>query len=277
MPEEGVKQTTTSLNDGLTSQSHPGSEPETAAGEDVILEICANSIQSVLSANEAGAHRIELCSNLEQGGITPSNGLVQLALQRSKIPINVLIRPRAGNFVYDSDEIDIMMKDVEICKQLGCHGVVVGVLTDNKFVDLERMRALVAHAHPLPVTFHRAFDDCNNQTQALEDIIASGCTRILTSGGGSTAEAGTERLRELVRMAAGRIAIMPGAGVEPANIAKIIESTGVTEIHASAKTVLSQRRVDVGSLFDVKVWQTDPDIVRSLLQELKVVVRRSES
>lgn len=238
-----------------------------------ILEICASSIHSVINANEAGAHRIELCSNLEQGGITPSYGTIKRAVLRSKIPIHVLIRPRAGNFVYDTDELRIMIEDTQICKQLGCHGIVVGVLTEANTVDIWAMRELVTHAHPLPVTFHRAFDDCDDKARALEDVIASGCSRILTSGGCATAEEGIDILQRLVRMAAGRIAIMPGAGVGPANVAEIVELTGVTEIHASAKMTSTRHNSQQGSRFDTDIWETNRDVVESLLRELKTVKR----
>lgn len=242
-----------------------------ATDDTVALEICASSIQSVINADKAGAHRIELCSNLEQGGITPSYGTIQRALLRSKTPIYVLIRPRAGNFVYDNDEIRIMVEDIKACKQLGCHGIVVGVLTAANTVDIWRMQELVTHAHPLPVTFHRAFDDCEDRARALEDVIASGCTRILTSGGAETAEEGIEVLKELVKMAAGRVLIMPGAGVTVANVAEIVELTGVTDVHASAKVVSTYHDEDAVSRFDVDLWETDREIVASLLRELKEV------
>lgn len=243
----------------------------------ISLEICASSIQSLINANKAGAHRVELCSNLEQGGITPSYGTIKRALLLSKIPVYVLIRPRAGNFVYDTDEVRIMVEDIEMCKQLGCHGIVVGILTSANTVDIWRMRQLITHAHPLPVTFHRAFDDCDDRVRALEDVIASGCTRILTSGGAETAEEGIESLKELVQMASGRILIMPGAGVSLANIAEIVELTGVTDIHASAKVISAAHEDDAASRFDADVWKTDRDTVESLLKELKKVETWRES
>lgn len=245
----------------------------TTNGSAATLEICASSIQSVLNANKAGAHRIELCSNLEQGGITPSYGLIKQAVLQSEIPINVLIRPRAGNFVYDEDEIRIMFEDIQMCKQLGCYGVVVGVLTETNAIDTKCLRELVTHAHPLPVTFHRAFEDCNDKTRALEDIIAAGCTRVLTSGGVSSAEQGIDVLRDLVKLAACRIEIMPGAGVVPANVAKIVEYTGAREIHASAKSVSTRHRSHAKSRFDIDIWETDTDLVESLLKELQTVTK----
>lgn len=270
-----VDDTHESLLSGMsTTQANMSLQPDMSTGQPILLEVCASSIHSVLNANKAGAHRIELCSNLEQGGITPSYGTIQRALFCSQIPVNVLIRPRAGNFVYDHDEINIMVEDIEMCKKLGCHGVVIGVLTDANLIDIPTTRELVARAHPLQVTFHRAFDDCTDKVGALEDIIATGCTRILTSGGCATAEAGIDMLRRLVSMAAGRIHIMPGAGVDPANVTKIVESTGVTEVHASAKVVSTRHLGHARSQFETNIWETDPYTVMSLLKELGSVGRK---
>lgn len=261
------------MSSKLLSKVSEPAKPEMTGKSSLTLEICANSIQSVRNAIEAGAHRVELCSNLEQGGITPSYGLIKRALLCSKIPVHVLIRPRAGNFVYDSDEIDLMIEDIVMCKQLGCHGIVTGVLTAANTVDTKRMHQLMTHAAPLSVTFHRAFDDCKDKTKALEDIVALGCTRILTSGGRETAEDGISVLKELVLSATGRIQIMAGAGVGPENTANIIELTGVTEIHASAKALSRQHEKIVHSRFHVDVWETDPFVVASLLKQLKDVER----
>lgn len=253
------------------------SESKMSSDSTITLEICTSSIQSVLNANAAGAHRIELCSNLEQGGITPSYGTIKHALLRSKIPIHVLVRPRAGNFVYSSDEIDIMVEDIKMCKQLNCHGIVVGVLTVANTVDISAMQELVKHADPLPVTFHRAFDDCEDKFQALEDVIACGCAGILTSGGCETAEEGISILKELVEIAADRIKIMPGAGVSPANVARIVESTGVKEIHASAKALLSSHERNIHSRFNADIWETDERVVKLLLKRLEIPSSRDES
>ncbi|WP_205703496.1 copper homeostasis protein CutC [Hymenobacter radiodurans] len=191
-----------------------------------MLEICANSIQSALAAQAGGAQRIELCQNLEQGGITASFGLIRRVQASLTIPVFVLIRPRPGNFVYTADEWAIMAADIEQCRALGCAGVVFGILDDAGRVDLARCRLLIALAAPMSVTFHRAFDACPNQAQALEDIIALGCQRILTSGGQITAMQGQAQLATLVQQAAGRISIMPGAGFTPQNIKALAARTG---------------------------------------------------
>ncbi|WP_052694903.1 copper homeostasis protein CutC [Hymenobacter sp. AT01-02] len=203
-----------------------------------VLEICANSVQSAVAAQAGGAHRIELCQNLEQGGITPSYGLIRQVRALLTIPVFVLIRPRPGNFVYDAAELAIMQADIQLCQELGCTGVVLGVLDAEDYVDVACCRELVALAHPLQVTFHRAFDSCANQQQALEAIIGMGCQRLLTSGGQPSATAGMTQLAALVEQAAGRISIMPGAGITPETLPALVRGTGALEFHSSAKRLL---------------------------------------
>lgn len=199
------------------------------------LEICANSYESALIAQEAGAHRIELCANLEIGGTTPSYATIALVKERLHIPAYVLIRPRAGDFLYSEAEYDCMAKDIELCKQLGCEGVVIGLLQADGRVDTKRTTALVKLANPMGVTFHRAFDCCQDPLQALEDIIATGCERILSSGQQTSALAGADLLQELVKLANDQINIMPGAGINSTNIEKLILHTKAKEFHCSAK------------------------------------------
>ncbi|SNR54554.1 copper homeostasis protein CutC [Hymenobacter mucosus] len=203
-----------------------------------VLEICANSVQSAVAAQAGGAHRIELCQNLEQGGITPSYGLIRQVRALLTIPVFVLIRPRPGNFVYDAAELAIMQADIQLCQELGCAGVVLGVLDAEDYVDVACCRELVALAHPLQVTFHRAFDSCANQQQALEAIIGMGCQRLLTSGGQPSATAGITQLAALVEQAAGRISIMPGAGITPETLPALVRGTSALEFHSSAKRLL---------------------------------------
>ena len=230
------------------------------------LEICAASLPSALAAQAGGAHRIELCQNLEQGGITPSYGLIRQVLAQVSLPVFVLIRPRPGGFIYSPDELAIMRTDIEICRSLGCAGVVLGVLDAAGRVNLAACRELVAAAGPLPVTFHRAFDACPDQAQALEDVIALGCQRVLTSGGQPTAEAGQNQLAALVRQAAGRIRVMPGAGITGANVRALAAHTGAQEFHASAKRVLP---AEAGAgLFAAAQWETDAALVAELVAAL---------
>lgn len=230
------------------------------------LEICAGSLLSARAAQAGGAHRIELCQSLEQGGLTPSYGLLRQVLGELRIPVFVLIRPRAGHFVYDAGELAIMRADIELSRQLGAAGVVLGALTPAGRVDLAACRSLVEAAGPLPVTFHRAFDDCPDPAQALEDVISLGCARVLTSGGQATAEAGLPRLAALVQQAAGRISILPGAGITAVNALLVAEGSGARELHASAR-----RRVagpQPTSAFATERFETDAALVAELRQLL---------
>ncbi|EIM01991.1 copper homeostasis protein CutC [Rhodanobacter denitrificans] len=204
----------------------------------MMLEIAANSVASALAAQEGGAGRVELCTALELGGLTPSHAQIALARERLRIPLVVLIRPRAGDFLYSELECETMQHDIEACGALGCDGVVLGVLDANGEVDMPRCRALIAAAGKLGVTFHRAFDLSRDPARALEDIVALGCERVLTSGAQASAVDGATLIRELVTQAAGRLAVMPGAGITAQNIAALAAATGAREFHASAKHYL---------------------------------------
>ncbi|RAK68312.1 copper homeostasis protein CutC [Hymenobacter edaphi] len=227
------------------------------------LEICAASLHSARAAQAGGAHRIELCQNLEQGGITPSYGLLRQVLRELTIPVFVLIRPRPGHFAYDAGELAIMRADIDLSRELGAAGVVLGALTAAGRVDVAACRPLLEAAGPLPVTFHRAFDDCPDQAAALEDVIGLGCRRVLTSGGAATAAAGAAQLAALGRQAAGRIGILPGAGITAANARAVLAATGAPELHTSAK-----RRVtgpQPASMFGAEQWETDAALVAELV------------
>ncbi len=232
------------------------------------LEICAASLASALAAQAGGAHRIELCQNLEQGGITPSYGLIRQVLARVSLPVFVLIRPRPGGFVYSPDELAIMAADVVSCRELGCAGVVFGVLDGNNQVDVASCQKLLALAGPMAVTFHRAFDTCPDQARALEAIIGLGCQRVLTSGGQATAMAGQDQLAALVTQAAGRLQVMPGAGITAATIQALAARTGGREFHASAKHQLPADSAD--GLFQAVRFETDAAQVAKLVSELNL-------
>lgn len=198
------------------------------------LEIIAFCIEACHVAAAAGADRIELCDNPGEGGTTPSAGMIRAAVASTPIPVFPIIRPRGGDFLYSVLEFRIMMDDVALSRDAGCQGVVLGLLRPDGQVDVERTAQLVERAGPLDVTFHRAFDRVPDPVRSLEDVIDAGCRRILTSGGRPTAEAGIDRLADLQRRSRGRILIMPGSGIRADNIARIAESTGVTELHSSA-------------------------------------------
>ena len=232
------------------------------------LEICVESLEGVQVARDAGANRVELCASFLEGGVTPSHGLIALAL-RQGIPIHVLVRPRAGDFVYSDLEIEVMLEDVRAVKRLGANGVVIGALNANLGLDLEVMKALVAAARPLEVTFHRAFDSVTEPFETLEQLIRLGVNRILTSGQQATAELGIPLLKKLIRDARDRILIMPGAGINASNAKTIWQETGAGELHFSAFEPLEfpEAKVQVGKLETRMV--TTSSKIKVVLQSLE--------
>jgi copper homeostasis protein len=207
--------------------------------EAITLEICADSVESALAAQRGGAHRVELCSGLVEGGTTPSYGLISTVRSRLSIPVFVMIRPRNGDFCYSADDLATMEQDVLTAKQLGADGVVFGLLREDGRVDLERLRHLVQLARPLQVTFHRAFDMSRDLSESLEALIAAQVDRVLTSGGEQRVEDAVAAVRALSAKAAGRISIMAGGGLTESNAHHVIVSTGVRELHASAAALIS--------------------------------------
>lgn len=204
----------------------------------VVLEICADSVASAVAAQRGGAHRIELCSNLLEGGITPSAGLISTVRSRVSLELYVMIRPRGGDFCYAPDEFEIMDQDVVTAKQLGADGIVFGILKEDGAIDVPRTRHLVSIARPLKTTFHRAFDMSRSFAASLEDLIQSGVDRVLTSGGEQKVEEGLPAVLQLVHHAKNRIGIMVGGGISESNVHHIIAKTGVREIHASVRVHL---------------------------------------
>lgn len=239
-----------------------------------VLEVAANSVASALAAEAGGATRVELCSALELGGLTPSHAAIAVAQERLRIPVHVLIRPRAGDFVFDDLECEVMRRDIATCKALGCAGVVIGVLTVEGDVDEPRCRTLIDTAHGMSVTFHRAFDFTRNPERALEAIIAMGCNRLLTSGQQTDALSGAPLIRKLIEHARDRIMIMPGGGITAQNIAAVAQATGAREFHASAKkritTRMHHRPPALGEMDDAH-WQTDAAEVRARVDALRTL------
>ena len=199
------------------------------------FEICANSVASCIAAQEGGADRVELCAGIPEGGTTPSFGMIRNARENISIALNVIIRPRGGDFLYSESELREMVYDIQAAKELGADGLVFGCLRPDGSVDMEAMEVLMEAAGDTPVTFHRAFDHTSDPFKALEDVISLGCARILTSGCRPTALEGAELLAQLVEKAAGRIIIMPGCGVREGNIAEIARLSGAREFHFSAR------------------------------------------
>jgi len=217
------------------------------------LEIIGFNIESCIAAQEAGASRIELCDNPTEGGTTPSYGFIKAAREKLSIDLYVMIRPRGGDFLYSDAEFEIMMQDIGMCKNLGCDGVVLGILAPGGNVDKKRCRQLIEYAYPLGVTFHRAFDRAKDPLQSMEDVIEIGCERILTSGLRLKAIDGIALLKKLIQQADDRIIIMPGSGVNADNIMQIAESTGAVEFHSSASIFLNSEMKYVNELMNEKM------------------------
>jgi copper homeostasis protein len=206
-----------------------------------ILEVIAFNIESCILAQANGVSRIELCDNQADGGTTPSYGFIKAARAILSIELYPIIRPRGGDFLYSDAEFDIIKSDVLLSKELGCDGVVIGLLNADGTVDKERTKILTTIAYPMGVTFHRAFDRTNDMFEALEDIIECGCERILTSGQKPTAYDGMNNIKALVQKADNRIIIMPGSGVNSKNIVEIAQYTGSTEFHSSARNFIESK------------------------------------
>ena len=202
------------------------------------LEICAANLQSALNAQAAGAGRIELCDNLWEGGTTPSAGLIKMVRKKLDIDLFVLIRPRGGDFLYSDEEFEVICEDIRIAKDLGADGIVSAVLNADGTIDKDRTALLVKLAYPLPFSFHRAFDCTAHLPDALEDLIESGVTRVLTSAGANSVLEGLDMLRALQLQANNRIIILPGGGIRPHNILQIAKVSGCREFHLSAKAAL---------------------------------------
>lgn len=222
------------------------------------IEICTNSRQSATHAAAGGAKRIELCSQLEVGGTTPTEEDIRYCVHQLGLRTHVLVRPRAGNFVYTEPEFEQICREVEMCHQCQAHAVVVGFLTPDGFIDEVRTRQIVRMAFPMEVTFHRAFDEIQQPPlEALEAIIRCGCHRLLTSGCRPNALEGADTIRQLVERSAGRITILAGAGITPDNALQIVRQTGVSEIHSSCKHTLTDGTIE-----------TDTQIVRKLIKSI---------
>ena len=197
------------------------------------VEICVDSVESAIASARGGAERVELCSALSEGGVTPSSGLIREVRAAAPIQLFVIIRPRGGNFVYSNSELEVMRKDILTVKALGGNGVVLGVLTSDDKIDQRHTRELIQLARPLQVTFHRAFDVCRDLNRALEDAIAAGADRILTSGGDIDAVTGMSTITTLQQRAGQRIRIMAGGGIRASNVRRIVIQTGIREVHTS--------------------------------------------
>jgi copper homeostasis protein len=222
-----------------------------------MLEIAVQSLEAACAAERGGAHRIELCAQLDRGGTTPPIDLQQQVRAALQIPIHVLIRSRDGNFVYSKDEVESMKRQIESAKANGMDGVVLGLLNADYSIDIQGTRQLVRRANPLPVTFHRAFDETPDLLQALDDVCSAGAARILTSGGAKDAISGVPTLRRLVDAAADQIIVMPGGGLRSENIAGVLRSAGAREFHSGLGTVMDYNSQDLTKFeFEVRKLAT---------------------
>ena len=244
-----------------------------------MLEICANSAESCVAAQQGGAHRVELCAGMPEGGTTPSLGEIKVARKLIDIRLHVIIRPRGGDFLYSDIEIRTMLKDIEIARRLGADGVVFGCLTADGEVDFTSMQTLMEASKGLAVTFHRAFDVCRNPQKALEEIIELGCNRILTSGQQPTAEQGIGLLKELQGLAAGRITLLADCGVNENNIARIAAETGINEFHFSAReSIQSEMKfrnevVSMGGTVHINEYERNVTSVRRVKETVEALYK----
>ena len=234
-------------------------------------EVCAFNIQSCIIAERVGAARVELCDNPVEGGTTPSYGTIKKVRETISILLYPIIRPKSGNYYYDEDEVNILEKDIKMCRELKCDGVSVGVQKIDGTIDVEQFKRIVEWAYPMGVTCNRAFDATPDMFQALEDIIEAGCERVLTSGQATYAPQAGEVLGKLVQQAGDRIIIMPGAGINSGNIAQLMKESGAKEYHGSARRLVpnpmsfSNPRVhDAGN-----VYISDEDELRKILSHFK--------
>ncbi|UOB19021.1 copper homeostasis protein CutC [Abyssalbus ytuae] len=243
----------------------------------MIIEICCNGFESAKNAEEAGANRIELCAELGVGGVTPSFGLLDMVLEKLNIPVYVLIRPRSGDFVYGEAELEIMMKDIEKCKAMGVAGIVSGILKDNYEIDIDKTKMLIDAGKGMDFTFNRAFDLIPDALYGLEQLMQTGCKRILTSGQHKKAVNGMGLLKELKKKGKDIISIMPGSGVNEGNI-EIFKKNGFNELHFSASVIkeknIAASRFSMNSfhlISDNSTPVSDVDILRRTISKVKLI------
>lgn len=247
--------------------------------KDFNLEICIDSAESAIIAAANGATRLELCGHLMIGGVTPCTGLIKMVKDVANIPAYAIIRPRFGDFVYSDLEFEQMKRDVVACRELMVDGLVLGALTPDGLLDIERLKPLVELANGMHLTLHRAFDVCSDPFRALEEAIKLGFHTILTSGQAANAYEGRELLKQLIEAANGRIDIMPGAGVTSLNLKEILTTTGATSVHLSAKTLrpsLSTHRnpnvyMGLPSIDESIIYETNPEEVKAARQVLETL------
>ena len=244
------------------------------------LEVCVDSVESAVNAQTGGAHRVELCANLPEGGTTPSIGTILSVRNNLTIDLNVLIRPRSGDFLYSDTEYDIMRRDIEMCGECGVNGIVIGILRPDGEIDAERTSRLVELASPMSVTFHRAFDMCADPFRGLHDIISTGVSRLLTAGQKNKAVEGAQLISKLVKKAGSKIIIMPGSGLKESNITEVAMITGASEFHLSARSITDSEMIfrregiEMGGVPDIPEFFrkiADPEKIKNIINILKMI------
>lgn len=238
-----------------------------------VLEVCIETIDEALQAVQAGATRLELCACMSEAGTTPSRGLIEAVLERTRVPVFVMIRPRGGDFHFTEDDLDVMCRDIASARAAGAHGIVSGALEPGGAIDFATTRQLVETAGPLPFTFHRAIDLAPDLPQALEVLRTLGVRRVLTSGGASSALVGADAIASLVRQAGATMSIIAGGSVRAAHVAELIRRTAVTEVHARPTRLTGESHVarDVllgGSRPGMPRSELDAEAVRALAESL---------
>mgnify|MGYP006180910625 CR=1 FL=1 len=224
------------------------------------IECCANSVQSAINGRLGGANRIELCQNLESGGLTPKIKEIRKALAILNIPIRILIRPRIGSFIFSKEELSKMIRDINFCKGIGCEGVVVGALNDDRSINMEQTKKMVQAAKPMHITFHRAFDEANNIKKNLEDVIACGCDTLLTSGQSNNIINGISNLKNLIKLANNRIQILAGSGVNHKNVG-LLYKIGIRSFHLSGSKKTKN-----------SILETKSENIQKLITKLNTIV-----
>lgn len=248
-----------------------------ATSNRLLIEVAAFTPNAALAACKAGADRIELCSGYAEGGLSPSAASIMWVREKVPLRLHVMVRPRIGDFVYNETEKEIMLRDIKFCKDHKVDGVVAGVLTTAGEVDAEFTKMMVEASHPMAFTFHRAFDLCNDLPAAIETLIQCGVQRVLTSGGEASCIAGLHTIDALLKQADGRIIILPGGGINPENVGKIIKLKGISEIHLSGKTLVQSKMTkhskisftSTGEVDDYHWYECEPGIIKTMRKKLK--------
>lgn len=234
----------------------------------ILIEVCVDNTESVYKASSSGADRLELCSALALGGLTPSKGLIEYAVSHCKVPVFTLIRPRLGDFLFSAAEFQVIKSDIFSAKVAGVKGIVTGMLNPDGTIDTCRLKEVIEISHPLSVTFHRAFDMVRDQFEALEKLIELGCHRVLTSGGNKSAAKGSSVIAQLNRQADGRIIVMPGAGINEQNLSELIEVTECEEYHMSLSMItkgrMRFRNFDMEDTFPFGYAHTDSKLLEKI-------------